>query len=131
MKYIDANIFVSGAVGDSHAKALLIKIASGELKAATSLLSWDEFVWALRKYCSSTQVNTESSKFLEFPHLMFFIIDNATVRLAHELMEKYGLHPRDALHAASALKHGITEIVSDDSHFDKVKELGRIPLNDI
>ena len=36
-------------------------------------------------------------------------------------MEKYGLKPRDALHAATALENKITTIVSCDEDFDKLK----------
>ena len=43
-------------------------------------------------------------------------------------MEKYGLQPRDAFHAAAMKENDVFTIVSDDVHFDKVREFKRIPL---
>ena len=45
-----------------------------------------------------------------------------------EIIEKYNLKPRDAIHVASALTNNIKEIVSDDPDFDKVKEIKRKKL---
>ena len=130
MKYVDTNIFISAIAGEAknHAQEILNKFALGEKKAATSLITWDEFVWSLRKYLSPAQIHRESKMFLLFPHITFFDLNSEIVGKAHLLVEKYNLRPRDALHAATALCNGITEIISDDVDFDKIKELKRIPL---
>ncbi|HLC74581.1 MAG TPA: type II toxin-antitoxin system VapC family toxin [Candidatus Nanoarchaeia archaeon] len=131
MIYIDANIFVSAITGDHQTKSLITQVITGKLKASTSLLSWDEFIWALRKYLNKDQIILESKNFLLFPNLIFLDISPNIIGRAHELMETYGIHPRDAIHAASALCNGITEISSEDTHFDKIKELKRISLKDL
>jgi predicted nucleic acid-binding protein len=41
-------------------------------------------------------------------------------------MERYGLRPRDAIHAATAIENKITTIVSYDRGFDSVGGLKRI-----
>ena len=61
---------------------------------------------------------------------MFFDLNAEIVVRAHLITEKYNIQPRDALHAATALCNGATEIISDDSDFDKIKELKRIHLKD-
>ena len=131
MKYIDVNIFVSAITGDDQARLVLTQIASGKLKAATSVLSWDELTWSLRKYLTRDEIFSEGRRFLLFPNLTFVAADQSIVGYAQELMEKYNLDPRDALHAASALNNDITEMISDDEHFEKVKELNRISLKEI
>lgn len=45
---------------------------------------------------------------------------------AQELVERYRLNPRDALHAAVALENKIKTIVSYDEGFDAITEIKRI-----
>ena len=68
----------------------------------------------------------EGRRFLEFPNLKFLKVDGPTVSRAQELISKYEIKPRGAIHAACALENGIKEIVSDDPDFDEVKELKRV-----
>ena len=44
------------------------------------------------------------------------------------LMEQFDLKPRDAFHAAVMIANGMSEIVSDDPDFDRVKGFKRIKL---
>jgi predicted nucleic acid-binding protein len=136
MRYIDSNIFIYPIIADEHtevksssAKKLLLRIATGELDAVTSYLTWDEFVWVLKKFMHKDIAASEGRKFLAFPNLRFVSIDGMTVKRAQDLIEKYSINPRDAIHAACALENGISEFVSDDPDFDKVKELTRIRLS--
>ncbi|OQX53472.1 MAG: hypothetical protein B5M48_03285 [Candidatus Omnitrophica bacterium 4484_213] len=39
---------------------------------------------------------------------------------------KAGIKPRDAIHLATMLEHGIFTIVSNDADFDKVQEIERL-----
>ena len=55
-------------------------------------------------------------------------VSSLTPLTALEFMEKYKLKPRDAFHVAIMENFGIKEIVSDDSDFDKVREIKRIKL---
>jgi len=48
---------------------------------------------------------------------------------AFELFERYtakGLPPRDLIHAAVMIGHGVSHIVSADKHFDAIKEIRRV-----
>jgi predicted nucleic acid-binding protein len=76
MKYVDSNIFIYPVVADekaeskaSSAKGILLKIARGDLEAATSTLTWDELVWSTRKFLGSEVAVYEGEKFLRFPQL--------------------------------------------------------------
>ena len=134
MKYVDANIFILAIIGDEkrkgQAQRILKQIIEGKIEALTSFLSWDEFVHIIKKHLGREIGLKESKKLLEFPYLDFINVDGAVISKAHELMELYFLGPRDAIHAATALINGANEIVSDDSDFDKIKELKRIPLEE-
>ena len=136
MRYIDSNIFIYPIIADertevkaSSAKKLLLHIATGELDAVTSYLTWDEFVWVLKKFMHKDIAASEGRKFLAFPNLRFVEIDSTVIKRAQDLIEKYSIKPRDAIHAACALENGIREFVSDDPDFDEVTELKRIRLS--
>ena len=72
MFYIDANVFLYPVLYEesdrnaANARRILLKIASGEIDAATSVLSWDEFVWVVRKCIDTETSQKEGRKFLSF-----------------------------------------------------------------
>lgn len=133
MLYIDSNVFLYPIVYDSEfiveakkAKDFLFKIAQGDFEACTATITWDEIAWVVRKLFGFESCAEESRKFLAFPNLKLLGVKKSTVFKAQELMEKYKMKPRDAIHAATALENKITEIVSYDKDFDEVKEIKRI-----
>lgn len=132
MVYIDSNIFIySLGNTDKKTKAcieILKKITKREISGYTSFLTWDEFFFVIRKQMEKDKAIAESWKFLKFPNLTFLEVNERTIFKAQQLIQKYNLKPRDAIHAASALVNGIKEIISDDSDFDKIKELKRIKI---
>ncbi|MGH2639385.1 MAG: type II toxin-antitoxin system VapC family toxin [Rhabdochlamydiaceae bacterium] len=133
MKYVDSNIFIYPVVAEhSDAKAhgaseILIDIAEGRIDAFTSCLTWDEVVWNVRKYLGREAAVKEGRNLLEFPNLKMVAATNNVLNTAQELMEKHGLKPRDAIHMATCIEHGAKELISDDSDFDVVKPIKRIP----
>lgn len=129
MKYLDTNVFLFAFSGSQHAQTILKEVSSGRMDGATSCLSWDEFMWALRKQFSEQDSASEGKKLLSCPHLVFLDVNVETIERAQQLLERYGLRPRDAIHAASALQRGIREMISDDSDFDRVKEFKRVPID--
>ena len=132
MIYLDANIFLAAIVNPPQddqtglCKQILMKVVSHELPAATSLLTWDEIVFIIKKTLGKDIASTEGKKFLSFPNLTFLKVDENVISIAQDLLTKYNLNPRDAIHAATALTNNINEILSDDSDFDKLKEIKRI-----
>ncbi|MDI6722011.1 MAG: type II toxin-antitoxin system VapC family toxin, partial [Candidatus Aenigmarchaeota archaeon] len=128
----DANVFLSAILYEDEeghmAKEFLGNIAEGKQTACTSVLTWDEIVWSVKKVLGIEEARKEGKKFIEFPNMKFVPADSIIISDAQNLMEKYPLKPRDSIHAATALSCGAAEIISDDPDFDAVKELKRIPV---
>jgi predicted nucleic acid-binding protein len=62
--------------------------------------------------------------------LTFLDVNDEILWSAYNLAKRYRLNPRDVIHLACALNHGIFTIVSEDKDFDKVKEIKRKSLLD-
>ncbi|MBS3133146.1 type II toxin-antitoxin system VapC family toxin [Candidatus Woesearchaeota archaeon] len=134
MVYIDANVFVQAVLRDeseiaaSYAKSVLRKIAERDLTASTTVLTWDELVWACRKAMTFEDALEKGKMLLKTGNLTLEDATKSVINKASELAEKYGIKPRDAIHAATAILGNEKEIISDDADFDRVKELKRITL---
>ncbi len=131
MIFIDTNVLANayldqGEKGEA-ARGFLDKIARGR-PASISALVFDELIWVLMKNGKAHLVRRSIESLYELPNLEILEVSPSAPMTALVFMEKYGLHPRDAFHAASMNENGISTIVSDDAHFDKVKEFKRIPL---
>lgn len=138
LSYVDSNIFIYPIIYDpasvreaAHAKNFLREIALGKIEAYASPVTWDEVAWVVRKTLGTSISINQGRKLLSFPNLRILPVKRTTTLKAQDLMEEYGLKPRDALHAAIALENKITTVVSYDEDFDKLKEIKRIePKND-
>jgi len=129
MIYLDANVFLNAALNrekeGEKARDIIRKLQKGEIAAATSALSFDEVFWIVKKHRDFNKALKATKALLEIPNLIFLEVNDETLWSAYNLAEKYRLDPRDAIHLASALNHGIFTIVSEDEDFDKVKEIKR------
>jgi len=67
-------------------------------------------------------------KFINFPFLRFVAVDDEIIRRSQVIREKYHLKPRDSIHLSCALERNISEIITDDTDFDGIKEIRRVPL---
>ena len=132
MLYIDSNVFIYAALNTEEigekARALLLKVQQGEEKASSSALTFDELVWAVKKYRTVEDAINAGEVFLNFPNLRLTLVDGELLALALNLIRKYRLDPRDSIHAATAILERAEAIVSTDTHFDKIKEIRRKPL---
>ena len=133
MLYIDSNIFIYPIIYDQTAvhearrsREFLLEVAHGKVEAYTSPLVWDEVTWIVRRLLGADISMTQGRRLLRFPNLKILTIRNTTVLKAQEIMERYRLKPRDALHAATALENKIATIVSYDKDFDKIGMIKRI-----
>jgi len=129
MIYLDANVFLNAILNrekeGEKARELIKKIQDGKILASTSALSFDEVFWGVKKHRDFDKALRATKAFLEIPNLIFLDVSDEIIWLAYNLAEKYRIDPRDAIHLASALNHGIFTLVSEDEHFDTVKEIKR------
>jgi predicted nucleic acid-binding protein len=138
MKYVDANVFIYPVIYDENriveanvSKSILLKIVNGEIKACTSYLTWDEIVYVISRVSGQDNGKQAGSNFLLFPNLRILGVDEEIIKYAQGLIEKYDLNPRDAIHAASAIQNGVSEIITNDNDFDAVNELKRLRLEEV
>ena len=93
--------------------------------AASSTLSFDEIVWALKRYRGLADAAEAGEAFLGMPNLKLVDVDVDLLTIALEMIRGHGFDPRDSIHAASALTEGAEVIVSTDEHFDRLTEIRR------
>ena len=132
MKYVDTNVFLYPILyPDSEAKVMHAKgifFASNVTPLITSALTWDEIVWVVKKRFDIEKAKMEGRKFLSLPNITIVPVDDKLLSNAQNLIERYNLNPRDAIHAATAIGQNVTEFVTDDKDFYVVKELKIKPL---
>ncbi|MBE8538724.1 PIN domain-containing protein [Geoglobus acetivorans] len=128
--YLDSNIFIYAALYSGEtaekSKEWLIRASDGEFNAYTSSLTWDEVVYVVRKAAGMEESIKVGKILIKMPFLEFVDVNYDTCEDALRLVERYKLLPRDAIHAALALKHCDGAIISNDTDFDTVKELKRV-----
>ena len=130
--YLDANFFVfsrydTTAKGE-NARDLLTEIIKGKKDALTTALTLDEVMWALIKNGHRKDVHEVIEEIYSVSHLVIREVPALLPLAAIDLMEQFNLRPRDAFHLAAMQLFGIKEIVSDDSDFDKIKEIKRVKI---
>jgi predicted nucleic acid-binding protein len=73
MLYLDSNVFIYAALSvdeiGERARALLRKVQRGEEQASSSMLTFDELVWAVKKYRSIEDAINAGEAFLNFPNM--------------------------------------------------------------
>jgi len=128
-RYLDSNVFIYPLLYEdekSHFyEKILLDLLEKKFQGFTSVLTWDELVYVLRKKKGKEIAIREGQKFLRFPNLVFINSNLSILGRAQGLIETYNLGPRDAIHTASALSCDCEEIITDDSDFDEIKEIKR------
>jgi predicted nucleic acid-binding protein len=131
MLYLDSNVFIYAALNTEEigkrARVLLRKVQQGEEQASSSVLTFDELVWAVKRHRSIEDAINAGEAFLNFPNMKLTAVDGELLALALKLIKKYKLDPRDSIHAATAILEKAEAIISTDPHFDKIKEMQRKP----
>jgi predicted nucleic acid-binding protein len=134
MIYLDSNVFLNAILNleeeGEKARNIVQKLQEGKMAAATSALSFDEVFWIVKKHRNYDMALKAVKAFLEIPNLTFLDVNDEILWSAYNLAKRYRLNPRDVIHLACALNHGIFTIVSEDKDFDKVKEIKRKSLLD-
>ena len=132
MIYLDTNFFIFALLdrtkkGDK-AREIQKGILEGKNFAFTSPLAMDEVMWVLLRNNKQHLIRKTIEDIYAMPNLNVREVPSLTPLIALEFMEKYKLKPRDAFHVAIMEHFRLKEIVSDDSDFDRVKEIKRIKI---
>jgi predicted nucleic acid-binding protein len=136
---------------EPSAQALFTRIEAGEIRAFTSVLTFDELTYRMllafiRDHYDGSPLDqlrsNEAQMIAEFcprwsPHLHrlrtfpnLFLVDiiASDLETMDEAMCLYQLRPRDALHLAAMQKCGCLDLVSHDADFDRVPKVRRYTL---
>jgi uncharacterized protein len=65
------------------------------------------------------------------PYTAVLPIDESDISIIEKYLSMYKIKPADAVHLSAMEKEGISNIASEDSEFDKVREVKRIRLSKI
>jgi predicted nucleic acid-binding protein len=125
--YVDANVIIYAALDNTEtgdmARELLRRVGSGKFQAAISALVVDEVLWGIQKIRGRQAAADFGRLMLSMP-FSWLDASYTSIRYAVDFY-KNGLDPRDAFHAGIARDYSIHEIVSEDSHFDGLREIRR------
>ncbi len=124
--YLDTSVFLDIFLGTPEvsrkSERTLQLVKAGMLAGFTSTLTYDEIFWKIKKMRSRADAIRASEIFLNLQNVKFIDITLDIIWAAHNLLQKYELAPRDAIHAAAALSKGC-KMISSDEDFKKIKEL--------
>ena len=118
--YLDANLFVHASaskdvIGESCVK-VLDWLAKGKITGVTSFLTFDEVFYKLDKLCGFENAAIFTENFLTLPNLTFVDVNSAVIFAAFKIIKENKFHPRDAIHAATALLHRANILVTEDKN---------------
>ena len=131
MRYVDSNIFISNLIGDNRlgkaAEKYLEAAASGKESAATSVHTMIEICAFLKGKKLSEQRISEILRDVNQHGVTLLPFEPEFLKEALSMVKK-NWKLGDAIHYVTMKKHGIKEIVTDDSHFDDVEGIKRIDI---
>ena len=129
--FIDTNTPMYAA-GTPHplrdpCQAIIRAVAEGKLEAVTDAEVLQEILY---RYLHIGEREKGLMVFDRFRRIMLghiLPLDEEDVQRARELAEEYPrLSPRDLIHLAVMLRHGLHEIISADRGFDRIREIRRL-----
>ncbi len=128
--FLDANVFAY-ASGSPHplrdsCRAIVSRVTEGSLAATTSVEVLQEVLHLYDRRSRRAEALVAIGFLLTlFPSVL--PVTRADVERAAELFARHGrLSSRDAIHAATMLNNGLTDVISADRHFDLVPGIRRI-----
>lgn len=134
MLYIDANVFIFSILGEEKLRETSLKIIKDinnkKIVAFTSCLTFDEVAYVIKKHLND-EVFYETLEGLLSLNIKWLDVNILIIRESSNLIKEYNLSPRDAIHVATMKINNIRNILSEDSDFNKIKEIKRIKLSDL
>ncbi len=127
--YLDTNFFVYLFTKEpEEVENILIYLK--DFKIFTSCLTYDEFIWIIRKI-HNKEASIKAAEFLLNLDFIYFIELNKTIlNKSIEIMKQFNLKPRDVLHVSSMIIKNIKQIVTEDKDFDVIKSIKRYTIKE-
>ncbi len=121
---IDSAVFVY-ALGEDHElkKPCRAVIDDEELELCATVEMVQEVVFHRMRMGDGNAIR-QAQRVAQSCRLYAF--DREILDVALSLIDRHGMGGRDAVHAATALRHGIPEIISPDPAFDGIEGLTRL-----
>lgn len=130
--FLDTNVFLY-AIGAQHplkaaSQRVLEQVGEGTLDAVTSTEVIQEILYVLgRRGLRETALKLARHTIELLDPILS--VTQADMSSACDITDRYPTLPiRDAVHAATMLNNGISDIVTSDGHFDGVQGVRRLPL---
>ncbi|MBI4015170.1 MAG: type II toxin-antitoxin system VapC family toxin [Candidatus Aenigmarchaeota archaeon] len=126
MYYLDSNLFIyarldKGNIGE-RAREIFKLLEENKISAITSSLTLDEVIFVLKRHLDyASAINYGESIFKIF-NLNIVPVSGEDIAFSFDFMRK-GMEPRDAIHAAVSINHGVYAIVSNGMDFKKLKDI--------
>jgi predicted nucleic acid-binding protein len=126
--FVDANFLIYLNLGVKEIEGYYLKLLSEE-SLATNPLVLDEVIYvSKKKYGVRLEDTLDFLDNVVLPNSVVLPLTINEYRRAREVMLRYSLNPSDALHVAVMLNNSIRRILSEDTDFDRVKEVERVWL---
>src|SRR3989344_7074103 len=97
--YIDSNVFIYSIIDEStlgeQAREILKMVQDRKIEACTSVLTFDEIVYVIKKTKGQKQAVVAGGAFLDFSNLRLIDAKKETARISLQAIEEYSLLPRD------------------------------------
>lgn len=128
--FLDVNVIMYAA-GEPHPHKepsiqFLQRVAHGALDILTDAEALQEILyryWRLKRVAQGTALVEQVIRLV--PNIL--PVEKADAVLASTLLTQHPrIEPRDAVHAAVMLNHGLTHLYSYDHHFDSIPDLKRL-----
>lgn len=129
--FLDTSVLLLAAGGEHAQRAacrdIIAGIQRGEIEGHVSVEAVQEYVHHRLRRSARTAIEEAVS----LRHMLtLHAFDEAVLDEALRLMAVSSVRGRDAVHAATAIRHGFEEVLSADDDFEKVPGLRRLEPSD-
>lgn len=125
--YLDSNIFIYAILDTGEKGGLAGKILNsmqdGKFKGMTSHISFEETVFVVWKEKGKKQAISAGENLLSLHNLEIINSSREIMAETIECIKETGLKPRDSMHLAAMKSKSITEMLTEDTDFQKAKSI--------
>lgn len=131
MVYLDTNVIFYPIV---YAESLqeyktafthLESLVKGDICGCVCLVAWSEIVNEVARLEGPALARRAGDALFGLKNLQFVPLSRQVISAAQQITAKYNVLPREAVHAACAIKYCNGEIISDNPRFDEIDGIKR------